>query len=301
MKILVTGASGHVGGAIASHLAAQGHEVFAVDYRAASVEDLAGQVTLDLTDDDFLARLTGEIPACDAIVHAAASLDKNLLSESVIPVNCQGTQRIIAAAEAFKARHLVYISGVTVIGRPATLPITEEHVTHPASAYVATKLFGEHLTRLAGETLPDLAATSLRLTAPVGPGMPRNRILSVFVQRALAGEPLRLLGKGLRRQDYVDVRDVACAVEACLAKSASGLFNIAASQAISNVELAQTCLRCLGSTSPIEFTGAPDREEDIVWDVSIEKAHKVFGYTPGFTFEDSIHAVAESHANRNHQ
>ena len=111
-------------------------------------------------------------------------------------------------------------------------------------------------------------AASLRLTSPSGPGTPENRILSVFVSRAVAGTPLQVLGQGTRKQNYVDVRDVAVAVETCLTKQASGIYNIAAAESISNYELAQTCIDELRSSSSVDFVGRPDPEEGTVWDVS---------------------------------
>ena len=121
-------------------------------------------------------------------MHAAAAVDHDPAAISVSLANCAGTQSVIAAAERWRAT-LVYISGVTVIGRPASLPVTEDHSVDPPTAYHASKLYGEHLTTLARRR--GMAAASLRLTAPVGPGMPGGRILSVFVERALAGEPAR--------------------------------------------------------------------------------------------------------------
>ena len=45
--------------------------------------------------------------------------------------------------------------------------------------------------------------------------MPDKRIF-LFVKQAQAGQPLQFAGQGSRRQNYVDVRDVATAVEQCL-------------------------------------------------------------------------------------
>jgi nucleoside-diphosphate-sugar epimerase len=136
-------------------------------------------------------------------------------------------------------------------------------------------------------------AVSLRLTSPSGPGTPESRILAVFVRRAVADDPLRILGRGTRKQNYLDVRDVALAVEACLTKHASGIYNIAAANTISNCELAKLCIDELGSSAGIEFVGEPDPEEGVEWDVSASKAYRDLGYRPRFTIRDSIQAIAQ--------
>ena len=289
MRVLVTGNNGHVGGAIAAHLAAQGWQVVGLDRAGQAGPGLDRQVRAELGAPDLIEQVVAAAAPCEAIVHAAAVLDKDLYAPAVCLTNCLGTQQILQLARQWQARSLVYISGVHVIGRPLRHPIAEDHPVDPPTAYHAAKLFGEHLTRLAAEA--GLAAASLRLTSPVGPGMTGNRIFPVFVERAQAHEPLQLAGRGLRQQNYVDVRDAAAAVAACLRQSATGLFNIAGRAAISNLELARTCIRVLGSSSEIQFTGEPDPQEDVRWDVSIAKAAEQLDYQPRYGIEQSILAA----------
>jgi UDP-glucose 4-epimerase len=253
------------------------------------VKGLRQQVQVDLGLTSFAEKVHDLTPRCAAIVHAAAALDKDLYLPAISLTNCLGTQQVLKLARIWNVASFVYISSVGVIGTPRQLPVTEEHPTDPPTAYHASKLFGEQLTRLAGQN--GLASAVLRLTSPVGPGMPGNRILSVFVKRALANEPLQLAGQGTRRQNYVDVRDVAIAVESCLHGHITGTFNIAGRNSISNRELAETCIHTLESSSKITSTGQRDPEERIVWEVSIAKAAEGFGYDPRYAIEDSIRAV----------
>ena len=92
----------------------------------------------------------------------------------------------------------------------------------------------------------------------------------------------------------MDVRDLAIAVETCLTRHASGVYNVASAESISNYELARPCVDELHSSSKIDFSGKPDPEEGTRWDVSISKAHRDFGYSPQFTIRDSIWAIAEA-------
>jgi UDP-glucose 4-epimerase len=254
------------------------------------VPGLFEHVEACLGSEDAIDLIGKALQPCEAIVHTAASLSHDRCDPSISLTNCLGTQQIIKLANIWVAPQLVYISSVPVIGCPLQHPITEDHPTQPSTAYHASKLFGECLMRLAEGN--GCRAASLRLTSPSGPGTPENRILAVFVRRALAAEPLQVLGRGTRRQNYVDVRDVAVAVGACLAKHASGVYNIAAAESISNSELAQTCIDVLSSSASIDFVGKPDPEEGTVWDVSVSKACRELGYRPQFTIRDSIRAVA---------
>ena len=294
MRVLVTGNNGHVGGAIAAHLAAQGWQVVGLDRAVRVGNSLIQQVQAELGCPGLIEQVLSATSPCTAIVHAAAALDKDLYAPAVCLTNCLGTQQILHLARHWQVQSLIYISGVHVIGRPIQHPIAEDHPANPPTAYHAAKLFGEHLTRLAGET--GLAGITLRLTSPVGPGMIDNRIFPIFVKRARANEPLHLAGRGLRQQNYVDVRDAAAAVASCLQKPETGLFNIAGRSATSNLELAQACIRVMGSSSEIQFTGQPDPQEDIRWDVSIAKATGQLGYQPQYGIEQSILAAGGNHA-----
>jgi len=290
MRALVTGTSGHVGGAIAAHLVEAGWDVFGLSRRPSRVAGLRGQVLTSLGTPEFMADARAVAAPPEVIVHAAANLDKNSLEPTISLVNGLGTQQMLALAAEWGVKHFVYISGVPVIGTPEILPITEDHPVHPLTAYHASKAYGDYLVDVVGRG--GLRAASLRLTSPVGPGMPANRILSVFAARAAAGEPLTLAGRGSRRQNYVDVRDVAIAVAQCVEREATGLFNVAGAESTTNLALAEACVRVLHSASAITFSGKPDPEEGIAWDISIDRARAAFGYQPQYDIEASICAVA---------
>lgn len=287
-----------MGGAIAAHLRGRGIDVVALGRRPVAGWPEGQQVTLDIGTAGAAPALQERVPPCDAIVHAAASLDKGLCTPSVSLTNCLGTQEMLQLASSWRVRHFIYLSGVAVIGTPTVLPITETHPANPPTAYHASKLYGEILVRLAEQE--GIPGTTLRLTSPIGPGIADHRIFSVFVRQALAGAPLKLSGRGTRRQDYVDVRDVAAAVEACLGAGAAGLCNLGSGRDISNEELARACISTLNSKSEIVFSGQPDPEEGVVWQVSIERARRSFGYQPRFPLDESIRSIAAADAHRGH-
>jgi nucleoside-diphosphate-sugar epimerase len=287
MRILVTGASGHVGGTIATRLLGCGHEVAGLGRRQVPDPRFSDALAFDIARPGLASTVAAETKRCEAIVHAAATLDRDPFAASVTLTNGFGTQQIVELASRWEVASLVYISSLPAIGRPSELPVTEQHPTRPLTAYHASKLYGEHLVALGSQP-----GVSLRITAPVGPGMPDDTIMPVLIRRALTGEPLLLHGHGSRAQDYVDLRDVAAAVSACIEHRASGPLNIASGRCISNLELARTCTSVLGSDSEVAFSGSPDPDDDVRWEVSIERAATTIGYRPRHTLEESIAAVA---------
>lgn len=286
----MTGASGFIGGTITAHLVSEGHEVVGLHAHAHPwLANGVSDVVMDIASTDAVASLSREMEPCDAIIHAAASLDMSLFAAEVSRVNCTGLQNILWLATKWRCTKFVFLSSLPVIGIPKFLPVTEEHPSQPLTAYHASKLFGEQLVRLAG--VHGVMGTSLRLTAPVGPRMPKSRLLAVLVNRALNNVPLEISGSGSRKQNYIDVRDIAHATELCLKKNSSGIFNIAAATSISNLELARRCIARCNSTSNILFSGRTDPEEGFSWDVSIEKAKNELGFIPQFDIDDAIAAA----------
>lgn len=287
MRILLTGATGLLGRAIGERLGGQGHEVVGLA-RGPGSGELAEELRADIGTPGLAEALAG-VEACEAVVHCAASRATDDAAAELVLTNCLGTQQVLALARSWKSRRFVFLSGVTVVGAPRELPLTEEHPTDPRNAYLASKLFGERLVRLASRG--GLDGVGLRVSAPVGPTMPRERMLPVFVQRAIAGEPLTVVGKGSRRQDYVDARDVARAVELALAKPTSPVLNIAGGRSWSNLELARLCIALLGSGSSIDHSG-DDPEDGVSWEISIERARAELGWEPEHDIERVVRELA---------
>jgi nucleoside-diphosphate-sugar epimerase len=292
MKILVTGSNGLIGAAIAQKLSEEGHIVFGLNrHRPETIAPGLSAVVGDIGALSFLKQIQEEIPPCDLIVHTAADRSPAPDAVAVSLTNCLGTQQLLALAQAWGSASFLFLSGVSVIGDPVTLPIDEEHPARPKSAYLASKLYGEQLVTIANRG--GLPGASFRISAPVGPRMPRDRIVTVFVSRALKGETILLNGSGARRQDYVDVRDIASGVAQWIARPVAGVFNIASGSTVSNIELAEHCIALFNSKSGIAFSGNPDPEDAVAWEVSIEKARQAFDYVPRIPIEDSIRHIAD--------
>jgi nucleoside-diphosphate-sugar epimerase len=286
MRVLVTGAGGVLGGAIARHLAAAGHEVVGHGRRPTG---LADELVADLATPGFAALAAARLAPCEAVVHAAASLDLSPHAPGASLTNGLGTQQVLETAARWRSHAFVYLSSIGVIGVPREHPVREEHPAAPLTDYHASKLYGEHLVAVASRK--GLRGVSLRVTSPVGPGMRRDGIFATFVGRALRSEPLFVAGRGTRRQNYVDVRDVARQVEACLASGASGIFNAAGAEAVSNLDLARECQERLGSTAGIAL-GGDDEQDHLSWDVSMEKAERCLAFRPRYARGASIDALA---------
>lgn len=289
MKILLTGGNGFIGGHVRRTLMQAGHHVVTVSRSSSESTDVEAM----LGAPSYVPSVCAFVPSCDAIIHLAACMDYDDRNPDLISVNVGGAQQILELARLWQVRQVIYASGLSVVGIPQHLPITEEHPLNPLTVYHATKLAGEKI--LGVMRRDEIPLASLRITAPVGKGMPDKRFLTTLVRHALQGKTITLLGQGGRQQDYVDVRDIAQAFLACLNQKTDGTYNIGSGSPLSNKTLAELCLSILKSKSRIKFTGI-DIAEDQVWDVSIARAADAFGYAPQQDMTSTIRWVAEKYA-----
>ena len=143
MKVLVTGASGFLGGVACAELASRGHEVLALVRRPGSEPAGTKAVAGDLTDADALAATIGaERP--EAILHLAAEIASQRSEAKINAVNVEGTRCLIEAAEASGVRRIVFTSTV-VTGEAHGEVLTEESDLPVETPYGRSKQEGERL------------------------------------------------------------------------------------------------------------------------------------------------------------
>ena len=283
MKVLITGIDGLVGRAIANKLL-DGYQIIGLS-RSKNIDfDKIEYLFCDLSDKDCIDNFKDK--KIDVIVHTAASTSKTPLDIDLVRSNCLGVHTISEIANIVGCKKFIFISGVTVIGKPEIIPVTEDHPIKPISTYLLTKYFGEEYLSLTLKSTCKLIV--LRLTSPLGDGLAKEKIIPTFIKNTIAGKEITLFGKGKRVQNYVDVRDVANAVKLSIANDTSGVYNIAGEKSYSNFELAEICVELFKSSSVITCNGLYDAEEDTKWIVSINKAQRDLGYKPQYSIQETL-------------
>ena len=289
MNILVTGSNGFIGSHVVKWLKDKGCYVIGLDRAESSTADVDEYVFCDLYSEKTNEIFENIKPdKLDAIVHLAADMRKEPFTIDVIKNNCVGAQRLLELCKEKSVGAFVQLSSLPVIGNPAECPITEDHTLKPPTVYHCTKVMQELLANYAFYT-HGVRTVSYRICAPVGPRMNPKTILPVFVNKALAGEDIVLLGKGTRQQTYVHVTDIAQAIyKAIISPNAQGVYNLASHNLISNRKLAELCVALTNSSSKIVFSGTEDPADTCNWAVSLDKIKKDTGYEPRVNIEDMI-------------
>lgn len=219
MAVIVTGASGFIGGAIARALATRDETVYAVGRRDPEIPGVNFQAW-DLTEpaSESVRSLAAKTTA---VFHCAGIAEVSADDDELYKVKVTGTRNVL---DAFHKARIVHISSTTVYS--TTAPHTDlweeagpkdPHDFH--DAYSRTHALAEQLvTRIR----PDAAI--LRPAAIYGPG---ESMLMPYLSRTAKKGVLRLPGGGRQKITLTHIDNLVRAAIACVdVPSASGPFNI---------------------------------------------------------------------------
>ncbi|MFF8288574.1 NAD-dependent epimerase/dehydratase family protein [Streptomyces sp. NPDC016309] len=290
MRILVLGSTGYLGAHVTERLrAVEGVRPLLGGRSPGSdlVVDLATVRTGPLAE--ALAAL-----APDAVVNCAGAVggDPVTLAE----VNARGPAVLCAALrETVPGARLVHLGSAAEYGpgRPGE-PVTEDAPTRPVAPYGATKLAGTVAVTSSG-----LDAVVLRVGNPVGPGAPAAGLPGGLARRLLrAGgdaEAVVRLGDLSGYRDFVDVRDVARAVELAVTRPGPvpPVLNVGGGRAVPVRDLVHGLVRTAGFPGRVEEAGdGSARSAAVAWQCSdVSAARRALGWSPRFGLDDSVAAL----------
>ncbi len=259
-RVLLTGATGFIGHHLHHHLVASGIAVRTVGRRAPSpfFPGEIDHVTADVRTDFASAAL-----GCDCLVHLAGLSDASSSHERAFEfaeVNTLGTLRALDAAR--QANIPLVFASTQRVYRPSVRPLSEDAPVGPIDPYGESKLQAEGWIGLYGR-LFGVRATVLRLFSVYGPGQVSGRasgVVSIFLQAARDGQPLRVRARQLR--DFVDVRDVVRAIDLAVRHPPEGtrVVNVGTGRATSIAELGELVRQVVGSPVPLIVDLSPGAE-----------------------------------------
>src|SRR5437762_13759523 len=148
MKILVTGASGFIGGHLVDFLGDQHRQVRCFRHEADQTPDRpTGRdvewVRGDLKDGESCGKA---VQGCDLIVHLGglSRYDARVEESEYWRVNVDGTRALLEACRAHHAKTFLYISSIEAVGLSIDgRPLTEVTPPRPRNIYGRSKLEAE--------------------------------------------------------------------------------------------------------------------------------------------------------------
>lgn len=221
-RVVVLGAGGFIGGAIARRLRSEGIEVFPL-----------GRDTCDLLAPNAATRLTQKLRAKDTLVFVSARAPvKNV---AMLMENIRMGEAVCVALKDRPVAHVIYISSDAVY-KDSAEPISESSCAEPGSLHGVMHLTREVMLR--SEFAGPLAFVRPTLTYGIDDphnGYGPNR----FRRLAAEGKDLVLFGEGEEQRDHVAVGDIAELALRIVLHRSTGIVNAVSGEVASFRTLAE--------------------------------------------------------------
>ena len=297
-RILITGAGGFVGAAVADLAAREGHHVTILVRNPASsrVAALAGRCAVavaDLADGKAVRDALAE--ACpDIIIHSAwEGVGGTARAGDIQLDNIRTTVALLDAGIAACARRFIGIGSQAEYGRHDRR-IDESAATEPFLLYGAAKLSACHLTRQRA-TEAGIGFAWLRLFSPYGPGDNPNWLIPSVAAQILAGQAPRT-SLGTQKWDYLHIVDTARGVlAAALTDSAQGVFNLSRGHAVTVRSIVERIRDLACPRLELRFGDIPFGPNQIMHlEGDCNRLTAATGWSPTIAIEDGLVTVVDA-------
>lgn len=282
-RVLVTGATGFIGSALAGRLEALGADVS----RAPHGMDLADQAQARA----FITEARPEI-----VFNAASKVDTRrdpALTEDLSRNTFGIAKAVFAAAIEAGTKRFVQFGTIEEYGTNAA-PFTEDMEAAPVSPYSEGKAEATRYALAAGKE-KGIAVTVVRPAATYGPGQRAGLMLTPNLMRAgILGESFPM-NDGTQERDLIYVDDLVEGVLlAGIAENTNGeIVNLGAGAPYRVRAIAEAAQAAQGGVPPIEFGAVPPRaSETPVFYMDSSKAKRLLGWEAATSLEDGMRATA---------
>ena len=297
-RILVTGAGGFVGAAVADLAARQEHQVTALvrnpsSPRILTLKERCAIAVADLAD---RAAVTAALAKArpEIIIHSAwEGVGGPTRAGDIQLDNIRTTVGLLDAAVAAGASRFIGIGSQAEYGRHDRR-IDESAATEPFLLYGAAKLSACHLTRQRAADA-GMGFAWLRLFSPYGPGDNPDWLIPSVATQIIEGRAPRT-SPGTQKWDYLHILDCAQGIlAAALTDSAQGVFNLSSGRATSVRSIVErirdlACPRLALTFGDIPF--GPNQIMHLEGDCS--RLTAATGWTPSITIEDGLVTVVDA-------
>jgi nucleoside-diphosphate-sugar epimerase len=253
MRVLVTGASGFIGGVLCEELLGRGHEVIALVRRPGSEPPGTRAVVADLGDRARLEQaLEDERPGW--VMHLAAEIASQRSEQKLREVNVRGTEGLLAACLAVAgpdpaAGPRVIFCSTVVTGDARGALLTEEEPLPVQTPYGRSKQEGERLLLQTG-----LPSVVIRPSHVYGPG---GWYANELVAQLRKPGRFAVIGRGENLWDVVHVSDVAEALILAAETAPPGsLYHVADDEPITFYDFMALTARSIGIGAPRRIPAA---------------------------------------------
>jgi UDP-glucose 4-epimerase len=311
--IIVIGASGDIGTYLVDELVSQKRDVFVTTLKHRSEHFYKNRhvlyAKLDISKENNFENLPKR--DIEAVILLAGLLPANLTEydpkyyKEYINVNIQGTLNVLEYCRKNNAKKIIFanshsdVYGLWNCGRAITeedrrqINYTGDHAVYIISKITAMDLI-EHYHQEYG-----VQGISLRLPA-VYAYSPRTGLyingkfikagINIFIEKAMASEPIEIWGNPKKGKDLVYVKDVVNAfIGAVDSKNAHGLYNVATGISTTLEDEVKGIIEVFSPVGyPSEIFYNPQKPDTLSYLYDISRAQRDLGYTVKYPFKKML-------------
>lgn len=273
-RYLVTGGCGFIGSHLVDRLLDDGHEITVLDdLSTGRTDNIPPAVDLVIGDVADSGTVASALAGHDGCFHLAAIASVERSREDWVRthrVNVGGAVNVMEAARhSGPGGHpipVVYASSAAIYGDNPAIPLAEDAVAAPLSAYGVDK-YGSELHGRVADRIHGVPTTGFRFFNIYGPrqdpASPYSGVISIFANRIRQGQPITVFGDGEQVRDFVYVGDLVQVLAAAMARPTPGapVYNVCTGAPTSVNRLVTLLGELSGSTPEVKY--APPRDGDI--------------------------------------
>ena len=302
LKVLLTGASGFIGSALAPRLVAKGYDVYCL---TRYVTGRIGQspeyktVYADLTDSFSLVNAVRGVHP-DIVIHLAAISPVSYSYEhpqEVNEVNYLGTLNLCEAVlrHCSNFKQFLFAGTSEEYGNNGSQVQEEGNPLYPASPYAVSKVACEKYLNYMWEAY-DFPVTILRPFNTYGRRSDSHFLIEKTIVQMLRGETVKLRDPSPVR-DWLFVEDHVNAYLSCLEnlKAIGEVFNFCSGLGLSIKDTVEMIGKITGFSGEVKwFSGEPERPlESRLIIGSYAKAEKTLGWAPKWSLKQGLEATVK--------
>ena len=257
MKIMVTGGAGFIGSNFIHYLLEKYDDIEVVNYDkltyAGNLDNLKDVendkrycfVKGDICDKELVEKVIKE-HGIEQIVNFAAEshVDRSITGPEIfIKTDVFGTFNLLEAARKFDIERYIQISTDEVYGSIMEGSFKEDDPLNPSSPYSASKSSADLLVNSYFITY-GLPVLITRSSNNFGPYQYPEKLIPLFIIKALHDQPLPVYGDGQQVRDWLHVEDNCRAIDLVRKKGKEGeIYNIGADNEHTNIEITNIILK----------------------------------------------------------
>jgi len=305
MNILITGAAGFIGFAIADRLS-HSHDVVGIDnfndyYNPSLKRDRAKQLSKTILYEKDIAVPQNLVNVFDkhrfdCIIHLAAqagvrySIDNPWAYERA---NLLGTLNVLEFAAKHKVPKVIYASSSSVYGGNTKLPFTEtDNVDSPISIYAATKKANELMAHVY-HNMYGLKTIGLRFFTVYGPWGRPDMAAYKWAELMSQGRPINVYNHGKMQRDFTYIDDIVDGIESCVGADLNHeVFNLGNDRTVELEYYIELLEGCLGIKAKRNYMDMQPGDVKKTW-ADITKARKLLNYNPTTSIEKGLGRFVE--------